>query len=117
MIIRFHELYKTIKYQDPYINFENDIAPIVESDNWTMIPYENTTVYNPSNFHNHWQYYNFYQKQGVNESDFILEFTWMSMENETLVPDFFKKHFDAITVNIPIPRTSTLFEAILVTSF
>ena len=84
-----------------------------------MIPYENKTdsVYNPDNFHNHWQYYNFYQKQGVNESDFILEFTWMSMENETLVPDFFKQLFHPITVSIPIPRTSTLFEATLVTSF
>ena len=113
-IIRFHQLNKTIKYQDPYINFENDIAPIVESDIWTMIPYENKTysVYNPSNFHNHWQYYNFYQKQGENESDFILEFTWMS-----LVPDFFKQPFYPITVSIPIPRTTTLFEATLFTSF
>ena len=65
----------------------------------------------------HALYYNFYQGHGINESDFILEFAWSSHANERLVPDSFKRLFDTINVSIPLPHTSTLFEARLITNF
>ena len=61
---QFHELDKTIKSQDPYKNFENKIAPIVDSDILTTLLYENETDsdLNPSDYRKR---YNFYQKQGA----------------------------------------------------
>ena len=59
---------------------------------------------------------NFYQKQGINESDFILEFAWLSRENEELVPKAFTRVFNTINMSIPIPHTSTLFEARSITN-
>ena len=116
-IIQFHELNKTVKYQDPYGDFENDIAHIVRWHILTMVLYKNTSESFPDSVRFHGLYYNFYQKQGLNESDFILEFAWMSSRYEKLVPDSVKRLFDAKIANIPIPLTSARFQVKLVTRF
>ena len=118
--ILFHEINKTENIQDPYRNFEEDILRVVENDIlWELLwyaPLEHLKLSPP------WHlmqslYMNFYQKQGINESDFILEFAWLSRENEELVPKAFARVFNTTNMSIPIPRTSTLFEARSITNF
>ena len=117
-IIQFHELNKTAKVQNPYRNFENDTIDIVENEILMIVLFEK---YERKSFQSwlswHALYYNFYQRQGVNEGDFILEFAWRSYMHEDLIPDCFKRLFDTMNVSLPIPHTSTLFEARLITSF
>ena len=117
-IIQFHEINKTAKDQDPYMNFENNTLEIVENDILMTILFQEYK----GKFVLPWLwldalYYNFYQRQGLNESDFILEFAWLSAFEEDIVPDSFKRLFDTVNVSIPIPYTSTLFEARLITNF
>ena len=117
--ILFHELKKTENIQDPYRNFEEDILRRVENDIlWEFLWYVplQPTLAPPWNLMQ-LLYMNFYQKQGINESDFILEFAWLSRENEELVPKAFARVFNTINMSIPIPHTSTLFEARSVTNF
>ena len=105
VILQFLELNKTVKIQDPYKNFENDIKYIVENDILNITSFRLAL------------YYNFYQRQGKNESDFILEFAWLSLPDEEIIPDYFKRYFETINVSIPIPHTSALFEAKSITNY
>ena len=120
-IIRFHELNKTAKVQNPYRNFEKDIIPIVENDIlitvFFWLNHFNRILRPPPRFLMNSSYMNFYQRQGVNESDFVLEYAWLSVMDVELVPEAFKRLFDTINVSIPIPHTSSLFEAKSITKF
>ena len=119
-IIQFHELNKTIKLQDPYKNFENDTLDLVEDNILVTVLFPQETFkpfYTIPWLSMHGLYYNFYQRQGINESDFILETAWLSGMDEELVPDSFKRFFDTVNVSIPILHTSTLFEARLITNY
>ena len=114
-VIRFHGLNEPSKLQNPFGNIESDFWFIRE--NILLEIYsgkgqlESMRSPLPSM---RMLYVKFYQRQGVNESDFIFEYAWLSVEDEELEP---KRLFDTINVSIPIPFISTLFEARLITNF
>ena len=95
--------------------FISKIAPIVQNDILMTLLFEE---YKGASWL--WKnalYYNFYRKQGTNESDFIVEVAWLSGTEEDVVPGSFQRLFDSLNVSIPIPYTSTVFEARLITNF
>ena len=114
-IIQFHELDRTVKAKDPYRKFETKIAAIVKNDILMTLLFEEHKG-------QYWLllfalYYKFYQRQGARGSDFILEVAWLSGSEEDIVPDSFRLLFDTMNVSLPIPRTSIIFEARLITNF
>ena len=117
-IVQFHELNKTVKNQDPYTNIDNDtLRDLIESDILMAFFFpEFNLKFGNSWLENHGSYYNFYHRQGVNESDFIIEVAWVSKNDGDIVTDSIKRFFDTVNVSIPIPNSSTLFEARLITN-
>ena len=103
VIIRFQELSKISKLENPYRNIEHDIMVI--KDIIFMESYLGSPLY-----------MKFYQREGVNESDFVFEYAWLSAKEE-LVPKSFRRFFETINVSIPIPHTSSVFEARAITNF
>ena len=62
-------------------------------------------------------FWTFYQKTGVFESDFVLEFALLAGVGDQFIPDSFTQLFKTINLSLTIPQTSTRFEASSVTTF
>ena len=120
-IVQFHDINKTIKNQDPFKNVDNDtMIDMVKTDILTNILFaEYKGVFLDGSSWLHWQglYFDLYQRQSVNESDFIIEIAWID-SGEKFVPDFFKRLFvNTVNVSIPVANSSAHFEARLITNF
>ena len=113
-IIRFQEHNKTSKLQNPFKNI--DFVNIV--DNILLEIFSlSRPIPTPPYILMQSLYVNFYQRHGVNESDFVLEYAWLSASDEELVPKAFRRLFNTMHVRIPIPHTSSFFEARSITIF
>ena len=117
-IIRFHGLSESPKLQNPFGNIESDFWDIRE--NILLEIYSGKgqleSMRSPLPLMR-MLYVKFYQRQGVNESDFVFEYAWLSVEDEELVPKALRRLFDTVNVSSLIPHTNTLFEARLITNF
>ena len=118
-IIRFQERNETPKLQNPFMNIENNSRYIMDNILLEIFslpgPIESMTV--PPSELMRSLYVSFYQRQGEIESDFVFEYAWLSATDEELVPKAFTRFFDIINVSIPIPHTSSFFEARSITNF
>ena len=119
--IWFHEINRTDNLHDPYINFKENVLHIVKDKIlwgvFELSPKRPTGGYQDMSPEATILYLKFYQKEGVYESDFILEFSWLSGEGEEYIPNIFKQLFNKMNLSIPLPHTTTLFEAKSVTNF
>ena len=118
--ILFHELHKTVRSQDPYENFEENILPIVERNIlFDLFQLGEVSAYlDPGSRHVAAMklFWKFYRKTGAYESDFVLEFAWLVGGGEKYIPDIFAQLFQTMNLSLPIPQTSTRFEARSVTT-
>ena len=118
-IIRFQERNETSKRQNPFMNIENDFRFIMENILLEIFslpgPLESMPV--PPSELMISLYVSFYQRQGEIEREFLFEYTWLSFSDEELVPKAFIRFFDVINVKIPIPHTSSIFEARSISNF
>ena len=118
-IIRFQERNETSKRQNPFMNIENDFRFIMENILLEIFflpgPLESMPV--PPSELMISLYVSFYQRQGEFEREFLFEYTWLSFSDEELVPKAFRRFFDVINVKIPIPHTSSFFEARSISNF
>ena len=118
-IIRFHELNGTSKLQNPYRNIEDNIGVMMENILLEIFSLSGPldTMGTPPSLLMKSLYFKFYQREGMNESDFVFEYAWLSGKDEELVPKAFRRLFVTINVSIPIPHTSSFFEARSISNF